>query len=68
MSKPAYRANTVIKRGDDKEDYWLNIGMAFENEDGRRINILVQAAPLDGKLVLRRSKDNPADEKPKKKR
>ena len=30
MAKPAYRAYTVIKR-DGKEDFWLNLGVAFEH-------------------------------------
>ena len=74
MTKPAFRVYTVIKRGDDKDDYWLNLGVAFPHEDGDGFNVLLQAAPLDGKLVLRRYKDEPEEEekekekpKPKKK-
>ena len=58
MAKPAYRAYTVIKRGDQKEDFWLNIGIAFPHEDGEGFNILLQAQPLDGKLVLRTFQEN----------
>ena len=60
MSAPAYRAYTVIKR-EGKEDYWLNLGVAFPHEDGEGFNVLLQAMPLDGKLVLRTYKE---DEEP----
>ena len=52
MSAPAYRAYTVIKR-DGKDDYWLNIGVAFAHENKDGFNLLLQAMPLDGKIVLR---------------
>ena len=56
MSTPAYRAYTVIKR-EGKDDYWLNIGVAFAHDDKDGFNILLQAMPLDGKLVLRTYKE-----------
>ncbi len=52
MSKPAFRAYTVIKR-EGKEDFWLNVGVAFAHDDGKGFNILLQALPTDAKLVLR---------------
>lgn len=52
MSAPAYRAYTVIKR-ENKDDYWLNLGVAFPHEDGEGFNLLLQAQPLDGEIVLR---------------
>ena len=52
MAKPAFRAYTVIKR-QDKDDYWLNVGVAFAHEDNGGFNLLLQALPLDGKVVLR---------------
>ena len=58
MSKPDFRVYTVIKR-DGKDDYWLNLGVAFKHEDGDGYNLLLQAMPLDGKLVLRTYKDEP---------
>jgi hypothetical protein len=48
MAKPAYRAYTVIKR-ENKDDYWLNLGVCFPHEDGEGFNLLLQALPLDGK-------------------
>ena len=61
MSAPAYRAYSVIKR-DGKEDYWLNLGVAFKHEDGEGFNILLQGMPLDGKLVLRTYKEREEDQ------
>ena len=56
MSAPAYRAYTVVKR-EGKDDYWLNVGVAFKHEDGEGYNILLQALPTDAKLVLRTYKE-----------
>ena len=58
-SAPAYRAYTVVKREgkNTKPDYWLNIGAAFAHEDGAGFNLLLQALPVDGKLVLRTYKE-----------
>lgn len=48
MASPAYRAYTVIKR-EGKDDFWLNLGVAFAHEDGEGFNILLQALPTDAK-------------------
>ena len=62
MSAPAYRAYTVIKR-EGKEDYWLNLGIVFKHEDGEGFNLLLQALPLDGKIVLRTYKEREEEQK-----
>ena len=66
MAKPAYRAYSVIKReskdGKPKEDFWLNLGVAFPHDDGEGFNLLLQALPLDGKIVLRTYKDDEPEE------
>jgi hypothetical protein len=61
MSAPAFRAYSVIKR-EGKDDYWLNLGVAFKHEDGEGLNVLLQAMPIDGKLVLRTYKEKPEDQ------
>ena len=53
----AYRAYTVIKR-EGQDDYWLAIGAAFMHQDGDGYNIVLQAVPIDGKIVLRLPKDD----------
>ena len=56
-TQPAYRAYTVIKR-EGQEDFWLAIGAAFMHQDGDGYNIVLQALPIDGKIVLRLPKDD----------
>jgi hypothetical protein len=58
-TQPAYRAYTVVKR-EGADDFWLAIGAAFTHQDGDGYNIVLQALPIDGKIVLRLPK---ADEK-----
>lgn len=50
--QPSYRAYTVIKR-EDQDDFWLPIGAAFMHQDGDGFNIVLQALPIDGRIVLR---------------
>ena len=51
-NQPAFRVYSVIPR-EGKDDYWLNIGLAFPHNDGKGFNVMVQALPLNAKLVLR---------------
>ena len=51
-NQPTHKAFTVIKR-EGKEDYWLDIGVAFPHKDGRGFTVKLQAIPLDGKIVCR---------------
>ncbi len=61
---PTHRAYSVIKR-ERQDDYWLNIGLAFPHKDGNGFNIVLQALPLDGKIVCREvSDDEPAEGAP----
>ena len=67
--RPDFRAFTVIKReGVDEDgkprDFCLNFGVAYRHEDGEGVNILLQALPIDGKLVLRRYKEEKPKSKP----
>ncbi len=66
MANPAYRAYTVIKREPNADgtsnDYWLNLGIVFSHEDGDGFNVLLQALPVDAKLVLRRYKEKPEEQ------
>ena len=58
---PTHRAYSVIKR-DGQDDYWLNLGLAFAHKDGGGFNIILQALPLDGKIVCREITDDDAGE------
>jgi hypothetical protein len=50
--QPTHRAYSVIKR-EGQDDFWLNIGLVFPHKDGNGYNIMLQAFPLDGKIVCR---------------
>ena len=50
--QPTHKAYSVIKR-EGQDDYWLNLGLAFPHKDGKGFNIMLQALPLDGKIVCR---------------
>ena len=53
MTTKRYTVYTIVKR-DRKDDFWLNIGVAFPHDDGKGFNVFLQALPLgDGKIVLR---------------
>jgi len=58
---PNYTAYTVIKR-EGQDDYWLAIGAAFQHQDGDGFNVVLQALPINGKIVLRLPKAQ--EEKP----
>jgi hypothetical protein len=56
--QPAYRAYTVVKRGEGQDDFWLAIGAAFPHQSGDGFNVVLQALPIPGadgqcKVVLR---------------
>ncbi len=65
--QPSYQAYTVVKR-EGQDDFWLNIGAAFMHQDGDGYNVVLQALPINGKIVLRLPKDKaeepPANETP----
>jgi hypothetical protein len=50
--QPTHRAYSVIKR-EGQDDFWLNIGLVFAHKDDSGFNIMLQALPLDGKIVCR---------------
>jgi hypothetical protein len=50
--QPTHRAYSVIRR-EGQDDFWLNIGLVFPHKDGSGFNIMLQAFPLDGKIVCR---------------
>ena len=50
--QPNYTAYTVVKR-EGQDDFWIPIGGAWMHEDGDGYNVMMQALPIDGKVVLR---------------
>ena len=61
--QPTHRAYSVIKR-EGQDDYWLNVGLAFPHKDGKGFNIILQAFPLDGKIVCRENTDDEREQQP----
>jgi len=59
--QPTHRAYSVIRR-EGQDDFWLNVGLAFPHKDGKGFNIMLQAFPLDGKIVCREVTDDDAEE------
>jgi hypothetical protein len=58
--QPTHRAYSVIRR-EGQDDFWLNVGLAFPHKDGGGFNIMLQAFPLDGKIVCREITDDEDD-------
>ena len=50
--QPTHRAYSVIRR-EGQDDFWLNVGLVFAHKDDKGFNIMLQAFPLDGKIVCR---------------
>lgn len=63
---PSHRVYTLIPRKVDGKDenFWLNIGSAFEHKDGKGYNLVLEALPLDGRLVLRDVQDREPEPEP----
>ena len=62
---PTHRAYSVIRR-EGQDDYWLNVGLVFPHKDDKGFNLILQAFPLDGKIVCRQisDEDKPDDPPP----
>lgn len=51
--RPDFKAFAIRKRSDGQKDFWTEIGAGFLHQDGAGLNIVLQATPLDGRIVLR---------------
>lgn len=65
--QPTHRAYSVIRR-EGQDDFWLNLGLVFPHKDGGGFNIMLQAIPLDGKVVCREVTDDDGDDNPPRQR
>lgn len=43
---------TIVSRGEGKQDFWLQIGVAFVNRDGS-LNVKLDALPVNGAMHIR---------------
>jgi hypothetical protein len=55
--KPTHRLYRVL--GDGQDASWTPIGAAWPNKDGLGFNIICDAVPLTGRLVLRFISERP---------
>jgi hypothetical protein len=51
---PDWRVSTVVSDPESGKDRWTNVGVAFEGNE--TITVLVDAVPVNGKLILQRPK------------
>ena len=54
---PDFRVSTVVHDPESGKDRWSNVGVAFQGKES--ITVLVDAMPVNGKLILQRPKKNP---------
>ena len=63
-SRPSHRAYVVEDREDDTSNeqggFWTRIGSAWPHKDGKGLNIVLSALPVNGRVVLREYTDEDA--------
>jgi len=50
--RPDYQAATVVEVVGLDKGRWTNIGVAYKNEKSNTISILLDATPVNGKIIL----------------
>jgi hypothetical protein len=61
MSKPTYYAYTVreVEKDGKKDSFWTKIGAVFPHGDGKGLDVVLDALPVNGRISLREPKDAP---------
>ena len=54
--RPDFAAYAVRDR-DDKKANWREIGVAFRHKDGKGMDLLLDATPVSGRVVIREIED-----------
>jgi hypothetical protein len=58
--KPKQPTHTIFQViGEDKQARWIRVGAAWENRDGKGLNLAFDAYPVVGRIVIR---ENPQDD------
>jgi len=65
--KPTHKVFVVEDRngeGDDNDAFWTRVGSAWPHKDGKGLNVVLSALPVNGRIVLRvyTAEDEKADE------
>ena len=70
--KPSHKVYVVEDRGegDDNDAFWTRVGSCWPHKDGKGLNVVLSALPINGRLVLRdyTAEDEKADEELAKKK
>ena len=63
--KPSHKVFVVedkdVAEGADPDAFWTRVGSAWPHKDGKGLNLVLSALPINGRLVLREY--TPEDEK-----
>jgi hypothetical protein len=59
-NRPDFDVYVVVETAKEKS-IWTRIGAAWAHDDGEGLTITLTAVPVDGRLVVRRVKSDPAD-------
>ena len=60
-SKPSYIAFSVVTQGEGKDPYWCRIGAVWPHGDREGFDLVLNALPIDGRVVCRKPKDRGED-------
>ncbi len=52
-NKPDIAAYVVRDRGEEKKANWREIGVGFRHKDGKGFDLLLDALPTSGRIVVR---------------
>lgn len=64
--RPSHKVFTVEdKEGSDDKGFWTRVGSAWPHKDGKGINVVLSAFPVNGRLVLREFTDDDIKEEEK---
>jgi hypothetical protein len=60
---PAYAAYAVQDGRKGQKAYWTRIGRLFDHDDGKGFDLVLNALPVDARIVIRREEPREASEK-----
>lgn len=67
--RPSHKVFTVEdKDGGDEKGFWTRVGSAWPHKDGKGLNLVLSALPINGRLVLREFTDDDAKAEEEKRR
>jgi hypothetical protein len=64
--KPAPRKPThtayVVRDGKDDQSFWREIGSQWPHKDGKGFDLILDALPINGRIVIRLNEPKPKSE------